>query len=78
MFVGLQNYSRLLTDPLWAPLTWTFAGLWEIQPQAQEDQQAPVQIVDVREPEDFDGPLGHIRGALLPDQPGYDTAGPGR
>jgi sulfur dioxygenase len=52
-------------DPDWAPLTWTFAGLWEIQPQALEDLSAPVQIVDVREPDEFEGPLGHIRGARL-------------
>jgi sulfur dioxygenase len=52
-------------DPVWAHLTWTFAGLWEIQPQALEDAAAPVQLVDVREPDEFDGPLGHIRGARL-------------
>ncbi len=53
-------------DPAWAPLSWTFAGLWEIQPQALEDHlDAAPQIVDVREPEEFEGPLGHIRGARL-------------
>jgi sulfur dioxygenase len=51
--------------PDWAELTWTFAGLWEIQPQALEDAGQPPQIVDVREPGEFVGPLGHIRGALL-------------
>jgi sulfur dioxygenase len=50
-------------DPSWAPLAWTFAGLWEIQPQALEDLHAPVQVVDVRTREEYDGPLGHIRGA---------------
>ena len=52
-------------DPDWAHLTWTFAGLWEIQPQALEDVQAPVQLIDVRERDEFDGPLGHLRGARL-------------
>ena len=52
-------------DPPWAPLTWTFAGLWEIQPQALEDLAGPVQVVDVRSREEYDGPLGHIRGATL-------------
>lgn len=51
--------------PTWAPVTFTFAGIWEIQPQALEECAATVQVVDVREPEEFDGPLGHIRGARL-------------
>jgi glyoxylase-like metal-dependent hydrolase (beta-lactamase superfamily II)/rhodanese-related sulfurtransferase len=53
------------TDPGWAPLTFTFAGFWEIAPHALEEHQGPVQILDVREPEEFGGPLGHIAGAIL-------------
>jgi glyoxylase-like metal-dependent hydrolase (beta-lactamase superfamily II)/rhodanese-related sulfurtransferase len=49
----------------WAPLTCTFAGIWEITPQALEEVLDRVQVIDVREPAEFDGPLGHIRGALL-------------
>jgi sulfur dioxygenase len=52
-------------EPSWAALVWTFAGLWEIEPQALEDAAASVQIVDVREPAEFSGPLGHIAGAML-------------
>ena len=52
-------------EPTWAALVWTFAGLWEIEPQALEDAGPQVQIVDVREPAEFTGPLGHIRGAVL-------------
>jgi sulfur dioxygenase len=52
-------------EPSWAPLTWTFAGLWEIQPEALEDVRVPVQVVDVRTAEEYHGPLGHIRGAVL-------------
>ena len=52
-------------DPGWAPLTFTFAGLWEIQPQVLEELQGPVQILDVREADEFAGPLGHIAGAIL-------------
>jgi len=52
-------------DPRWAPLTYTFAGIWEIQPHALEEHANAVQILDVREPDEFDGPLGHIRGAKL-------------
>jgi sulfur dioxygenase len=52
-------------DPGWAPLTFTFAGLWEIAPHALEEHLGPVQILDVREPDEFRGPLGHIPGAIL-------------
>jgi len=54
-----------LTAPTWAALTYTFAGIWEIQPEALEEIADMVQIIDVREPTEFCGPLGHIRGALL-------------
>jgi sulfur dioxygenase len=47
----------------WAPLHYTFAGILEIQPQWVEEHLADVHILDVREPDEFDGPLGHIPGA---------------
>ncbi len=52
-------------EPSWAPLTYTFAGIWELQPQWLEEHLAAVQVLDVREPEEYDGPLGHIPGARL-------------
>ncbi len=52
-------------EPTWAPLTYTFAGIWELQPQWLEEHLAAVQVLDVREPEEYDGPLGHIPGARL-------------
>ena len=52
-------------DPSWAPLTYTFAGIWEVQPHWLEEHLRDVQIVDVREPSEFNGPLGHIPGAQL-------------
>ncbi|MBL8362924.1 MAG: MBL fold metallo-hydrolase [Rubrivivax sp.] len=51
-------------EPAWAPLTWTFAGLWEIAPAVLEELSPAPQIVDVREVAEFDGPLGRIPGAL--------------
>ncbi|MGH6973174.1 MAG: MBL fold metallo-hydrolase [Stellaceae bacterium] len=54
-----------ISDPSWAPLTYTFAGIWEIQPQWLEENAISVQIIDVREPDEFEGPLGRIRGATL-------------
>jgi glyoxylase-like metal-dependent hydrolase (beta-lactamase superfamily II)/rhodanese-related sulfurtransferase len=49
----------------WAPLTFTFAGFWEIEPGWVEEHSGEVQIVDVREAGEFSGPLGHIAGARL-------------
>ena len=51
--------------PGWAPLRYTFAGIWEIEPHGLEEHPREVQILDVREPDEFTGPLGHIRGAAL-------------
>jgi sulfur dioxygenase len=49
----------------WAPLSYTFAGIWELQPNWLEEHRGEVQIVDVREPDEFNGPLGHVQGAKL-------------
>ena len=51
--------------PGWAPLALTFAGIWEVQPQWVEEHLREVQVIDVREPDEYDGPLGHIPGAVL-------------
>jgi glyoxylase-like metal-dependent hydrolase (beta-lactamase superfamily II)/rhodanese-related sulfurtransferase len=59
--------ALVLDGPGWAPLTYTFAGFWEIEPAWVEENGEGLQIVDVREAEEFAGPLGHIAGAhLLP------------
>jgi sulfur dioxygenase len=60
-----ERDAALPAEPAWAPLTFTFAGIWEIQPEALEENAAKVQLVDVREPDEFVGPLGRIRGAKL-------------
>lgn len=52
-------------DPDWAPLTFTFAGIWEVQPRWVEEHADALTIVDVREPDEYDGPMGHIAGAVL-------------
>ena len=50
--------------PGWAPLTFTFAGFWEIEPAWVEEHGGRVQIVDVREAEEFTGPLGRVPGSI--------------
>ncbi len=52
-------------NPDWAQLTYTFAGIWEVQPNWLEEHLRDVQIVDVREAAEFNGPLGHVPGAKL-------------
>ncbi|MGH8669720.1 MAG: MBL fold metallo-hydrolase [Burkholderiales bacterium] len=52
-------------NPDWAPLTYTFAGIWEVQPNWLEENLRAVHIIDVREPDEFNGPLGHVPGAKL-------------
>jgi sulfur dioxygenase len=52
-------------EPDWAPLRFTFAGLWEVQPRWLEDHREGIQVVDVREGDEFEGPLGRIPGAQL-------------
>jgi sulfur dioxygenase len=49
----------------WAPLRFTVAGVWEIEPAAYLQAREPVQVVDVRAADEFTGPLGHIAGAIL-------------
>ena len=60
-----EKDTALPAEPGWAPLTFTFAGIWEIQPDALEENAANIQIVDVRESDEYHGPLGRIHGAKL-------------
>lgn len=60
-----QEGTRAELHQEWANLIYTFAGIWEIAPQALEEVAEQVQIIDVREVAEFSGPLGHIRGAKL-------------
>ena len=52
-------------DNDWAPLAYTFAGIWELQPDWLADNPGSAQVLDVREAPEFTGALGHIAGAKL-------------
>ncbi|HET9405253.1 MAG TPA: MBL fold metallo-hydrolase [Burkholderiales bacterium] len=52
-------------DPGWAPLTFNFSGIWEVQPDWLEEHADEVQVIDVREPDEFNGAFGHVPGARL-------------
>ena len=60
-----QPGAARLDDPVWAPLTFTFAGIWEMSPAVLEEYATKVQVLDVREPDEYRGPLGHIHGSTL-------------
>jgi rhodanese-related sulfurtransferase len=62
--LAASNPAQLL-DPDWAPLTCSFAGIWEINAQWLEENLHAVEIIDVREPDEFNGPLGRIPPARL-------------
>ena len=62
---GAGNGEAALHDPEWAPLRYTFSGVWEVEPHWLEENLSAVRVLDVREPNEFAGPLGHIRGAVL-------------
>ncbi len=62
---GRPENESAAPEQSWAPLTFTFAGICEFDPQTLEEVATPVQVIDVREPDEYVGPLGHIRGARL-------------
>ena len=49
----------------WAPLNRSYAGIDEIDPEWLAAHGGEARIIDVREPDEFVGPLGHIAGAEL-------------
>jgi len=53
------------SDTDWAPIALTFAGIPELQPDWVAENPSAAQILDVREPDEFTGALGHIAGAQL-------------
>jgi sulfur dioxygenase len=65
MKCGFVEGHAVMADPDWAPLTATFSGIFEVDPQWVAQNAGRVQLLDVREPDEFVGPLGHIEGAVL-------------
>ncbi len=62
---GQLDSAAAENKPNWAPLRYTYAGIDEIDPDWVADHARELQIVDVREPAEYDGELGHIEGAQL-------------
>src|SRR5258708_15957436 len=49
----------------WGPGVTTYAGLWEIAAEWLARHLQEIQVLDVRNPVEFDGELGHMPGARL-------------
>ena len=60
-----EKEEDLPADPDWAPLTFTYSGIWEVEPHWLEENRGKVLVIDVRTPEEFNGPLGHLPEAEL-------------
>ena len=62
---GRPQGATAAADPDWAPVTFTFGGLWEIQPAALAEAlvKGGIEVLDVRELQELNDALGHIRGA---------------
>jgi rhodanese-related sulfurtransferase len=52
-------------QPSWAPLVRSYAGLPELSPAWVAAHRADVALVDVRAPEEYNGPDGRIPGSQL-------------
>jgi glyoxylase-like metal-dependent hydrolase (beta-lactamase superfamily II)/rhodanese-related sulfurtransferase len=51
--------------PTWGPVVRSYAGIPQIEADWLEEHLAQVTLLDVREPHEWNGELGHIRGARL-------------
>lgn len=60
---GAEMLAEQDEAPSWGPVYMTFAGVPEVEPHWVEEHLADLQVLDVREDEEFIGPLGHIPGA---------------
>jgi glyoxylase-like metal-dependent hydrolase (beta-lactamase superfamily II)/rhodanese-related sulfurtransferase len=65
MQCGHTALADELLAPTWAPLRYTYAGINEVDPDWVAEHVQGLHIIDVREPSEFTGLLGHIPGATL-------------
>jgi glyoxylase-like metal-dependent hydrolase (beta-lactamase superfamily II)/rhodanese-related sulfurtransferase len=62
---GRINQAAPSDRPHWAPLKYTYAGVNEVEADWVAEHARDLQIIDVRDTDEFDGALGHIAGASL-------------
>ncbi len=63
--VGLRADGERTLERGWAPVERTAAGVSELSPEWLAAHPTAARLVDVREPAEYVGPLGHIEGAEL-------------
>jgi len=62
---GKPDSDAITPDPMWAPITTTFAGIPEIQPDWVARHLKDITVLDVRSAAEFTGELGHVSNAQL-------------
>lgn len=62
---GYVEAAEATLGPAWAPLRYMYSGINEIDAEWVAEHARELQIVDVREPHEWNGELGHIAGAKL-------------
>jgi sulfur dioxygenase len=62
---GFIEAAQPALDASWAPLRYTYSGIDELDAEWVAEHRRELQIVDVREPHEYTGELGHIPGARL-------------
>lgn len=65
MRLGRPEGDQLPEEVSWGPITITFAGVPEIQPDWVARHMDDLFVLDVRSPGEFEGDLGHLQGAHL-------------
>lgn len=64
-FERLQKVSGVVSGEDWAPIARTPGGVAEVSVEWVRQNHAAVQLVDVRSAQEFEGELGHVKGARL-------------
>ena len=62
---GRPDIEEPTIDNRWGPVIVTFAGIPEIAPDWVARHMDDLYVLDVRAPLEFDGDLGHLKGANL-------------
>lgn len=62
---GRPEEGTMPGEITWAPVRHTYGGLREIEPQWVAEHLAELNVIDVRDPEEFNNRLGHIATAKL-------------
>lgn len=65
MRLGRPEDESVLEEVSWGPVITTFAGVPEIRPDWVARHMSDLYVLDVREPGEFEGELGHLEGAHL-------------